>query len=68
MFTNYARRWQYLSIFFLCAHLVGASLPSAGLAAKMQVRIWEDSMTISTSVGGVPDPNPPFDLFNTGLL
>jgi hypothetical protein len=29
-------------------------------------RVWEDSMTIPTSEEGPPDPNPPFDLFNTG--
>jgi tetratricopeptide (TPR) repeat protein len=28
--------------------------------------MWEDSRIIPTSVEGIPDPNPPFDLFNTG--
>jgi tetratricopeptide (TPR) repeat protein len=32
----------------------------------MPVRVWEDSMTIPTSEEGLPDPNPPFDFFNTG--
>lgn len=31
-----------------------------------RVRFWEDSMVIPTSEAGLPDPNPPFDLFNTG--
>jgi tetratricopeptide (TPR) repeat protein len=31
-----------------------------------RVRFWEDSMEIPTSEEGPPDPNPPFDLFNTG--
>src|SRR5437016_10529153 len=31
-----------------------------------RVRLWEDSMVIPTSEEGLPDPNPPFDLFNTG--
>jgi tetratricopeptide (TPR) repeat protein len=31
-----------------------------------RVRLWEDSMVIPTSEEGPPDPNPPFDLFNTG--
>ena len=32
----------------------------------MPVRVWEDSMTIPTSEEGLPDPNPPFDFFDTG--
>ena len=31
-----------------------------------RVRVWKDSMVIPTSEEGLPDPNPPFDLFNTG--
>src|SRR2546430_16579081 len=31
-----------------------------------RVRLWEDSMVIPTSEEGLPDPNQPFDLFNTG--
>jgi tetratricopeptide (TPR) repeat protein len=30
------------------------------------VRVWEDSTLIPTSEEGLPDPNPPFDLFKTG--
>src|SRR2546427_12698655 len=30
------------------------------------VRVWQDSKIIPTSEEGLPDPNPPFDLFNTG--
>src|SRR5437016_10356763 len=30
------------------------------------VRVWEDSKPILTSEEGLPDPNPPFDLFNRG--
>ena len=37
----------------------------AGQQAKDPVRVWEDSTVIPTSVEGLPDPNPPFDLFNT---
>src|SRR2546429_2772607 len=29
------------------------------------VRLWEDSKVIPTSEEGLPDPNPPFDLFTT---
>jgi tetratricopeptide (TPR) repeat protein len=39
---------------------------SAGGGSKTPVRVWEDSMTIPTSEEGLPDPNPPFDFFNTG--
>src|SRR6266852_519588 len=40
----------------------------AGSASKSTspVRVWEDSITIPTSEEGLPDPNPPFDLFTTG--
>ena len=31
-----------------------------------RVRVWQDSQIIPTSEEGLPDPNPPFDLFNTG--
>ncbi len=31
-----------------------------------RVRVWEDSQIIPTSEEGLPDPNPPFDLFNAG--
>jgi tetratricopeptide (TPR) repeat protein len=64
MITNYARHCTRLSIFFFC--FLGANLTWAGSTAKTPVRVWEDSMTIPTSVEGLPDPNPPFDLFNTG--
>ena len=30
------------------------------------VRVWQDSKVIPTSEEGLPDPNPPFDLFTTG--
>jgi tetratricopeptide (TPR) repeat protein len=30
------------------------------------VRVWQDSKIIPTSEEGLPDPNPPFDLFTTG--
>jgi tetratricopeptide (TPR) repeat protein len=33
--------------------------------AQSPVQVWEDFMVIPTSVEGLPDPNPPFDLFNT---
>lgn len=63
MITNSARRWTCPSIFFL---FFVANLAWAAPIAKVPVRVWEDSMTIPTSVEGLPDPNPPFDLFNTG--
>ena len=47
-------------LFFLCATLCVAQ------QAEVPVRMWEDSRIIPTSVEGIPDPNPPFDLFNTG--
>ncbi len=50
----------YLIYFF------SASFCCAGQdIAKTPVRIWEDSTMIPTSVEGFPDPNSPFDFFNT---
>src|ERR1700704_5450676 len=51
----------------------GWALSSCGLAwagseGPTPVRVWEDSLTISTSDEGLPDPNPPFDFFNTGTF
>src|ERR1700730_9857423 len=53
--------------------LFAVVLPSCGWAwaesaskPTTPVRVWEDSMTIPTSEEGLPDPNPPFDFFNTG--
>src|SRR5262249_46573443 len=40
--------------------------PSLATSQPSCVRVWEDSIVIPTSEEGLPDPNPPFDLFNTG--
>ena len=57
-FSRACRRRCYWLLLF-CATLC------AGQQAKDPVRVWEDSTVIPTSVEGLPDPNPPFDLFNT---
>ena len=58
---------------FVCAVLLVAISPtmfgsalSAQSARKLhrQVHVWQASTTIPTSMEGLPDPNPPFDLFN----
>ncbi len=57
------------------AALKSALVLTSGLAwagsagpSTTPVRVWEDSMTIPTSDEGLPDPNPPFDFFNTGTF
>ena len=57
-FSRACRRRCYWLLLF-CATLC------AGQQAKDPVRVWEDSTVIPTSVEGLPDLNPPFDLFNT---
>jgi hypothetical protein len=33
--------------------------------ARAEVRVWEGTLTLPTYDEGLPDPNPPFDLFQT---
>ena len=37
----------------------------AGLTRAAHVRVWQDTVTLPTYEEGLPDPNPPFDLFAT---
>lgn len=46
--------------------LVSVDIAAENAAMPPQVRVWEDSKIIPTSEEGLPDPNPPFDLFNSG--
>jgi tetratricopeptide (TPR) repeat protein len=54
-----------------CFALLALTVSSSGLwasdahAPAQPVRLWEDSKVIPTSEEGLPDPNPPFDLFTT---
>jgi tetratricopeptide (TPR) repeat protein len=43
----------------IAAVLFLISLP----AASAEVRVWQGTLTLPTTVEGPPDPNPPFDLF-----
>lgn len=52
--------WIFLS--------VGPTWAASAGAPATPVRVWEDSMSIPTSDEGLPDPNPPFDFFNTGTF
>lgn len=51
-----------LTIFFLHSDLVA----NQGQGPPVPVRVWADSITLPTSVEGIPDPSPPFDFFGTG--
>lgn len=48
---------------FLCSGEIAAQNASR---QSPPVRVWEDTRVIPTSEEGLPDPNPPFDLFNPG--
>ena len=56
----------------LCAIALTITVFHTGLLAQTKptptgrVRVWEGSEPIPTSEEGLPDPNPPFDLFNRG--
>jgi tetratricopeptide (TPR) repeat protein len=53
-----------------CLAVLVACFSVASLAQTVSpapaVRVWQDTKTIPTSEEGLPDPNPPFDLFTTG--
>jgi tetratricopeptide (TPR) repeat protein len=55
--------WLATLVVFLCATGIAAQTAPA---SPPRVRVWEDTMMIPTSEEGLPDPNPPFDLFNSG--
>jgi hypothetical protein len=61
MVAKRACRQVWHLIYFFCASLCCVGQPMA----HPPVRVWEDFMLIPTSVEDLPDPNPPFDLFNT---
>ena len=44
---------------------LGLLLLAAALPAASQVKVWEGTLTLPTYQEGLPDPNPPFDLFAT---
>ncbi len=52
--------------FVACA--VVAGFPARAQEAPAPVRVWEDVMSLPTSAEGLPDPNPPFDLFKPRRL
>ncbi|HEX3684557.1 MAG TPA: DUF5107 domain-containing protein [Bryobacteraceae bacterium] len=51
----------YCSLLFLLL----AGLP---LATRAEVRVWEGTLALPTYEEGLPDPNPPFDLFQTAFF
>ena len=54
------RRAGTLAATLLCAARAAVAQPAAA------VRVWEGTETIPTYEEGLPDPNPPFDLFSGG--
>jgi predicted Zn-dependent protease len=48
-----------------CALLLGAILPTLSWPVAAQVKVWEGTFTLPTYEEGQPDPNPPFDTYQT---
>jgi tetratricopeptide (TPR) repeat protein len=48
-----------------CALLLGAILPTLSLPIAAQVKVWEGTFALPTYEEGQPDPNPPFDVYQT---
>ncbi len=42
---------------------VAAAFVAALAPAHAAVRVWQDTLTLPTTIEGAPDPNPPFDIF-----
>ncbi|HXR75343.1 MAG TPA: DUF5107 domain-containing protein [Bryobacteraceae bacterium] len=50
---------------FHCCAIALAILAGSLPPAMAQVRVWQGTMTLPTYEEGQPDPNPPFDIFET---
>jgi len=61
------RKWEPMkSRFRLSILLMAGSALSAGCQpARTPVRVWQGTLTLPTYQEGTPDPNPPFDLYQT---
>jgi len=64
--SSYARKCGSVTLFALVLSSCGLAWTGTAGRPTTPVRVWEESMTIPTSEEGLPDPNPPFDFFNTG--
>jgi tetratricopeptide (TPR) repeat protein len=45
--------------------ILALALIASVSAARAEVRVWQDTLTLPTYEEGMPDPNPPFDQFTT---
>lgn len=48
-----------------CALLLAAILPALSFPIEAQVKVWQGRFTLPTYGEGQPDPNPPFDAYQT---
>src|ERR1035438_7184912 len=48
-----------------CALLLVGMLSALCWPAAAQVKVWQGTMTLPTYEEGSPDPNPPFDIYQT---
>ena len=58
------RHWAICLSLLISVATIAAS-PQSVLPAAPGVRVWQDTLTLPTYEEGLPDPNPPFDLFAT---
>ncbi len=56
-------RWVKKGTF--CALLLAGTLAAIGWPAAAQVKVWQGTLTLPTYEEGPPDPNPPFDSYQT---
>jgi tetratricopeptide (TPR) repeat protein len=48
-----------------CALLLAGTLPALCWPVAAQVKVWQGSLTLPVYEEGLPDPNPPFDIYQT---
>jgi tetratricopeptide (TPR) repeat protein len=54
-----------MKLSFFALLLAGTMLPAACQPVADQVKVWPDTLTLPTYEEGKPDPNPPFDIYQT---
>lgn len=67
------RRYSLLAVLVSAAAVHAGARPAAAVGAApappqapAAVRVWQDTVVFPSYPDGPPDPNPPFDLFETG--
>jgi Flp pilus assembly protein TadD len=59
------RNVSYMKKSFFCVLLLVGTLSAICQPAPAQVKVWQGTLTLPTYEEGLPDPNPPFDTYQT---